>query len=243
MASLIIDIVIALICLVIIIRNAAQGFIKSFMAFARTVLAILLAYLFNAPLARLFDEKIFLSLSQKWIKDAFIATHDGNGGYQLYTIFEGIPEWFVKVLMRTGVDEATIQRYFYTTECAPIEVVDQLSQSIGALLSALISTIIAVVIIFVVIELLLLLVGHLLNKVKKISIVKFFDILLGALIGAAISAVLVLLIATAAIWVIRFAAGYNAEIFNDSIILNSIFLNFFHEHNFWKIIEGLVIGK
>lgn len=242
MASLIIDIVIALICLIIIIRNAAQGFIKSFMAFARTILAVFLAYLFNAPLAKLFNEKIFLSLSQGWVKDAFLATHDGSGGYKLYTIFDGIPEWFIKLLTRSGVDEQTVQRYFYSGESAPIEVVDQLSESLGGLVSIVISTIIAVVIIFIIVELLLLLVGHLLNKVKKISIVKFFDVLLGAVIGAVISAVLVLLLATAAIWVIRFASTYNSNIFNDSIILDSIFLNFFHEHNFWPIIAGFVIG-
>jgi uncharacterized membrane protein required for colicin V production len=57
MVSLIIDIVIALICLIIIIRNAARGFIRAFMAFARTILAILFAYLFNSPLAGLLDKK------------------------------------------------------------------------------------------------------------------------------------------------------------------------------------------
>ena len=51
-ASLIFDIVIAFICLIIVIRNAARGFIKSLVLLMKSVLAIFLAYLFNAPLAR-----------------------------------------------------------------------------------------------------------------------------------------------------------------------------------------------
>ena len=62
--SLAIDILIAFICLIIIIRNAARGFIKSFMTFAKTILAFLVAYIFNSPLAKLLSEKIFLNLLQ-----------------------------------------------------------------------------------------------------------------------------------------------------------------------------------
>ena len=241
MASLIIDIVIALICLVIIIRNAARGFIRSFMAFARTILAILIAYIFNSPLAGLLDDKIFLERSQGWINNAFISTHDGQGGYQLYTLFDGIPEWFTNALMRSGADEETIQRYFYGQESAPIEVVDQLSQSLGGLLSSLISTILAVILIFIAVEIVLLLVGALLNKVGQIPIFRFFNILLGALIGVIFSAVIVLLLAGAIIWIIRFGSTYNSSIFSESIITNSLFLNFFHKHEIWsKIIDFIL---
>ncbi len=241
MVSLIIDIVIALICLVLIIRNAARGFIKSFMAFARTILAIFLAYLFNAPLAGLLDDKIFRSLSQGWVYNAFISTDDGTGTYHLYTLFDGVPQWFTNILMRSGADEETINRYFYNGEGASAEVVEQFSNSVGALLSSLISTIISVIVIFVVVELVLLLIGVLLNKVGQIPIFKFLNILLGACIGALFSAVVALLLATVIIWVIRFGAGYNAELFSEELITKSLFLNFFHEHNMWQIIKGFVI--
>lgn len=243
MVSLIIDIVFALICLIIIIRNASRGFIKSFMAFARTVLAVFLAYLFNAPLAGLLDEKIFRGLATGWVHNAFISTDDGTGVYHLHTLFDGIPEWFTNVLMRSGADEETIQRYFHSGEGAPIEVVEQFSNSVGALLSSLISTIISVILIFIVVELLLLLLGILLNKAGKIPIIKFINILLGACIGALFSFAISLLIATAVIWIIGFAGGYNAEIFSGEIITDSLFLNFFHEHNIWQILKGIVIGK
>lgn len=243
MVSLIIDIVIALICLVIIIRNAARGFIRSFMAFARTILAILLAYLFNSPLAGLLDKNVFSSMSQGWIYSAFVSTDNGQGGYNLYTLFDGIPEWFTNALMRSGVDEQTIQKYFYSGESAPIEIVDELSVSLGGLLSSLISTVLAVIIIFVVVEIVLLILGVLLNKVGQIPIFRFLNILLGAAIGVVFSAVVVLLLATVVIWVIQFGAGYNANVFTESLITDSIFLDFFYRNNMWQIIAGFVIGE
>lgn len=243
MVSLIIDIVFAIICLIIIIRNAARGFIKSFMAFAKTVLAVFLAYLFNAPLAGLLDERIFNGLAQGWVHNAFLSTDDGTGVYHLHTLFDGVPEWFTNMLMRSGADEETIQKYFYSGEGAPIEVVEQFSNSLGGLLSSLISTIVAVIAIFIVVELLLLIIGALLNKAGKVPIIKFINILLGACIGGLFSFAISLLLATAAIWVIGFGAGYNATIFSDNIITGSLFLNFFREHNFWQILKGIVIGQ
>ena len=242
MISLIIDIIIALVCLIIIIRNAAKGFIRSFMAFAKTILAVFLAYIFNAPLASLLNEKFFLNMSTGWISNAFLSTHDGEGLYQLYTLFDGIPSWFANMLLRSGVDEATIQRYFYSGESAPIEVVDQLSTSLGSLLSSVISTVLAVIIIFVAVEIILAILGALLNKAGKLPIIKFVNIVLGALIGAVFSAAITLLIATALIWIINFGAGYTATIFASELITDSIFLNFFHTHNIWQIIAGFVIG-
>ncbi|MBO5374311.1 MAG: CvpA family protein [Clostridia bacterium] len=242
MVSLIIDIVIALICFVIIVRNAARGFIRSFMAFAKTVLAIFLAYVFNAPLAGLLDEKIFLSLSTGWVNSAFISTYDGEGAYQLYTLFDGIPEWFTSALMRSGVDEATIQQYFYGNESAPLEVVEHLSSSLGALLSSVISTILAVILIFVVVEIVLAIIGALLNKAGQLPIVRFVNIILGALIGAVFAAAIALLLATVIISIINFGAGYNQNVFSSDLISNSIILNFFNTHNMWRWIASLVIG-
>ncbi len=242
MVSLIIDIVIALICLIIIIRNAARGFIRSFMAFARTILAVLLAYALNSPLAAALDEGIFSSMSQGWIHNAFISTYDGEGAYNLYTLFDGIPEWFTNALMRSGVDEQTVQKYFYSGESAPVEVVDQLSTSLGGLLSNLISTILAVIIIFIVVEIVLLLLGLLLNKVGQIPIFRFLNILLGAAIGLVFSAAIAFIISGVAIWIIRFGAGYNASVFTESLISDSIFLNFFNENDIWNQLTDLILG-
>ncbi len=240
--SLAIDILIAFICLIVIIRNAARGFIKSFMTFAKTILAFLVAYIFNSPLAKLLSEKIFLGISNKWVLDAFVSTADGEGGYALYNLFDGIPEWFTNMMMKSGMDDVAIQKYFAGKENASYEVMQELAGGLGAALSSIISTVVACLVLFIVTEILLIFVGILLGKVGKLPVFRFVNVILGALIGVAVSAVIAWLISLGITYAIQFGANYKPEIFNSTIIENSRILKFFSEHNLWYILKGW-LGK
>ncbi|MGM9646037.1 MAG: CvpA family protein [Eubacteriales bacterium] len=240
--SLAIDILIAFICLIIIIRNAARGFIKSFMTFAKTILAFLVAYIFNSPLAKLLSEKIFLNLSNKWVLDAFVSTADGEGGYALYNLFDGIPQWFTNFMMKSGIDDSAIQKYFVGKESASYEVMQDLAAGLGAALSSLISTVVSCLVLFIVTEILLIFVGILLGKVGKLPVLRFVNLALGALIGVAVSAVIAWLVSLGVGYIIQFGARYKPEIFNSSIIENSVILKFFSEHNLWYMLKGW-LGK
>lgn len=240
--SLAIDILIALICLIIVIKNAARGFIKSFMTFAKTILAFLVAYIFNSPLAKVLSEKIFLGLSEKWMLNAFVSTSDGAGGYKLYTLFDGIPKWFSKYLIEAGIDDKTMDKYFTGKEVATYETVEGLSKSFGAALSNLISVVVACIVLFVVTEILLIFVGMLLNKVGKLPVLRAINILLGALIGVAVSAIVAWLISLGLTYAIGFGENYKPEIFNQTIVEKSIILNFFKDHNLWYMLKAW-LGK
>ena len=231
--SLVIDIVIALICAIIIIKNAARGFIKSFMAFARTILAFLLAYIFNAPLARLLSDKIFVGCARGWIYDAFCSTWIGEDQYALYQLFDGIPDWFTELTVSSGVEDWMVQEYFANETPAPMWALNQMSNSLGDALSAVISTIVSFIVIFIVTEIVIGIIGVLLNKIGKIPMLKVINVLLGACIGALISAVVAWLIAKGISWVIGFGANYYPDIFSQDIIENSSIMKFFLEHDLW----------
>ena len=236
--SLAIDILIVFICLIIVIRNAARGFIRSFMTFAKTILAFLIAYIFNSPLAKVLSEKIFLDLSNKWVLNAFASTADGEGGYALYTLFDGIPQWFTNFMIKAGIDDDTMQKYFVGKEKASYEIMEELSHGLGSALSSLISTIVACIVLFVVTEVILIFVGMLLNKVGKLPVLRVFNIVFGALIGVAISAVVAWLISLGLTYAIQFGENYKPEIFNSSIIEKSVVLKFFGEHNLWYLLKS-----
>ncbi len=231
--SLIIDILIAFICAIIIIKNAARGFIKSFMAFARTILAFLLAYIFNAPLARLLSDKIFVGCARGWIYDAFCSTRIGEDQYALYQLFDGIPDWFTELTVSSGVEDWMVQEYFANETPAPMWALNQMSNSLGDALSAVISTIVSFIVIFIVAEIVIGIIGVLLNKIGKIPMLKAINVLLGACIGAVISAVVAWLIAKGISWVIGFGANYYPDIFSQDIIENSSIMKFFLEHDLW----------
>lgn len=232
-ASLIIDIVIALVCVIIIIKNAARGFIKSFMVFARTVLAILAAYIFNAPIARLFDDKVFNSMAQGWTLKAFESTVNSEGLYQVDQIFNGIPSWASNFAISKTLDEDTLNKFFIEGAQATKEEMIDISTALGNGLSWLISVVVSFVVLFIVAEIVVAIIGALLNKLGKVPMLKVINIILGACIGIVISAVTAWLIAFAIKWVIYFGNSYYPEIFSDEILENSIIARYFLDNNIW----------
>lgn len=232
--SLVFDISIAFICFIIITRNAARGFIKSFVSLMKSVLAVFLAYLFNAPLARGLSSWFFDDLSHGWVKDLMLST-EKDGGYALFEIFDGIPDWFVKVSVSHGIEKEKVTHYFVDENLASLETVEELSLPLGNALSMLISTIIAFIVIFIAIEIVLAFVGALLNRLGKIPVWKVVNIFLGALIGVIVSAVIAWLISFVIMFVFDFGANYYPDIFKEEIIDNTVIVKFFGEHNLFTI--------
>ena len=237
-ASLIFDIGIALICLIIIIRNAARGFLKSFITLMKSVLAIFLAYLFNAPLARGLSGWFFEDLSYGWVRDLMLSTDKGDGGYALYEIFDGIPEWFTKITVTHGIDEEKVTYYFVEENLASQEIIDEFASPLGNALSMLISTVIAFISLFIIIEIVLFFVGKLLDKVGKLPIFRTVNIILGALVGVVVAVVIAWLISTAILYVFDFGSNYYPDIFDHSIIEKTVIVEFFEEHNLFTVVKG-----
>ncbi len=236
--GLIIDIILMLICLIVVIKNAVNGFIKSFMGFARAILAVFIAYIFNAPLARLLKGWFFDGLSEKWILDAFGGTYnEGTGLYELYNVFDGIPDWFVKFITKFGIDENTTNTYLLGQEAATEETMRQITSGLSIQLSNLVSTVVAVLVLFILIQILLIFVGKLLEKVGDLPVFRVLNVLLGACIGAVIAALMVWLLSEGIIWLLNFAKSYNEGVFGP-ITDQSIFLRYFRDNNVWEIARG-----
>ncbi len=237
--SLIFDIVIAAICLIIIVRNAARGFIKSFVLLMKSVLAIFLAYLLNAPLARGLSSWFFQDLSRGWVNNLMLSTEKEGGGYALFEIFDGIPEWFTKVTVSQGIDQEKVDYYFVQENLATKEVVDELTAPLGDELSMLISKVVAFIALFIVLEIILFALGALLDRLGKLPILKTANIILGALVGVIISAIIAWLISMAIAYVFEFGSNYYPDIFNDEIVEKTIIVEFFSEHNLFTAFGNL----
>jgi hypothetical protein len=187
------------------------------------------------PFAKLLGNLFFTRISEKWVSDAFSSTYNAETGlYDLYKVFDGIPNWFVKVLTKSGVDDATIQTYLVEQNGASPELADTLVRGIGGQLSMLLSTILAIIILFIVVQIALVFVGKLLENISKLPVFRVLNIILGALIGAVISAVLVWLLSEGLIWIINFIARYNESLFAP-IPSQSVFLEYFKDRNIWEL--------
>ena len=236
--SLTIDIILGLIIASTVIRNAIRGFIKSLIVMMKSALAIFLAYLFNTPLASAISSWWFEDLSRGWVNSIMLSTEHKGGGYALYQIFDGIPDWFVNVTMSNGIDQEKVQYYFVDKNLASAAVVEEFSYPLGNALSMLISRIIAFIALFIILEIIFAFVGKLLNRLSDAPIWRGINIILGALMGAIISAAVVWFLSMCIIWVIDFGANYYPNIFTKDIIENTVILEFFGEHNLFTTVSG-----
>lgn len=232
-ASLVFDVIIVLIGAIIIIKNAVRGFVKSFVTFARSILAILVAYIFSGPLAGLLNEKIFTGIARGWIYDAFCSTRVGENQYALYQIFDGIPDWFTRVTVSSGVEDWMVQEYFQNNQNASLADLEIISNNLGEALGGLLSTIVAFLLIFIIMEIIIALLGALLNKLAKLPMIRVVNVLLGALIGAVIAFVVGWIIAVCVNFVVSFGSSYYPDIFKPDIISCSTIMKFLLEHDIW----------
>lgn len=238
--SLVFDIIIFALCAFLIIKNAVRGFIKSFVTFAKTILAFVVAYVFCAPVANFLSDKIFLGCARGWIYDAFCSTQIGEDQYALYQLFDGIPEWFTKITVNSGVENWMIEEYFAKENPAPMWALNQISNSLGDKLSYIISTAVAFLAIFLVAEIVFAIIGSLLNKIGKIPLFNVMNILLGACIGVLISSIFAWLISSAFVWMLDFGARYYPDVFNNELLSDSMVVEFFGKFDIWTWIKGLL---
>ena len=208
----------------------------------KSILAVFVAYVFNAPLARALSDGVFKGLSHGWVNDLLTSTVNDEGGYELYRIFDGIPDWFTKVTVSSGVDSDTVDKYFVQENPAPQEFVDEMTVVFGDELSMLISKVLAFIIIFVVLEILLIFVGMLLNKLGKLPIWNVVNFLLGAAIGIIISAVIAWGISVAIVYIFDFGSNYYPDVFKPEIIEQTIIVEFFGDINLFFVVKDFLLS-
>jgi len=236
--SLVIDILIGILCLVIVIKNAARGFIKSLMVLARTVLAVLIAVVFNAPIARLFGQAFFNNWAQGVSHDAFFATKIAEDQYRVCDVFNGVPKFATNfALNHSGVDQEMLQKYF--TECNPATEADTafIATGVGNALSYVISVALAFIVLFIVVEIIFAIIGVFLNKLAKVPMLKSVNIILGGAIGAIFAITLAWLISKGVQWVFQFGQNYYPDVFQQKIIEDTYIVEFFLEHDLWQWVK------
>lgn len=240
--SLVLDILIGVFCLVIIIKNAVRGFIKSFMVLARTVLSFMVAIIFCAPLAKWLAPTFFNSWAVGVSNNAFYATKIGEDLYQISDVFEGVPDFATKIALRfSGISDQMQQSYF--VEKAPASGADTaiIATGIGHALAYAISLIIAFIALFIITEIVVGIIGIFLNKLSKVPMLKSVNIILGGLIGVLIAVVVAWLLSKGIQWVIGFGHNYYPDVFTEDILNKSVIVKFFLEHDLWLWFKQHVI--
>ncbi len=224
--GLIIDIVLCIITVVIIIRYTCTGAVKAVFSFAKTFVAILLAYFLRKPAALLLN-KLFMERSiTGWVHKSLLAASQGiePDGVDFVKLYNEMPSFFTKILSGFGMDTEGMDAAFNALPTATEAEITAMSQNIGTSIAFMISTVIGFIVVFILAILLLSIAVNLLDKITRLPVINLANRLLGAAIGVLVSLLVIWVISVIAGLLVNYVGPLVPDVFTDSLIEGSFVL-------------------
>ena len=224
--GLIIDIVLLVIAAVTIIRYTFKGAVKAVFSFAKTFVALFLAYVLRKPAAMLINTLFMERSVTGWVYDSLYAASQGikPDGVDLVKLYNDMPSFFTKILSGFGLDAEGIEAAFDLIPGATEAEITAISENIGTSIATMLSTIIGFVAVFLLALLVLTIVVHILDKLTHLPIINFANKLLGAAIGVLISLLIIWIISVIAGFLVNYIGPLVPTVFNEGLIEESFVL-------------------
>ena len=224
--GLIIDIVLLVIAAVTIIRYTFKGAVKAVFSFAKTFVALFLAYVLRKPAAMLINTLFMERSVTGWVYDSLYAASQGikPDGVDLVKLYNDMPSFFTKILSGFGLDAEGIGAAFDSIPGATEAEITAISENIGTSIATMLSTIIGFVAVFLLALLVLTIVVHILDKLTHLPIINFANKLLGAAIGVLISLLIIWIVSVIAGFLVNYIGPLVPTVFNEGLIEESFVL-------------------
>ena len=235
--SLIVDIILAIICIFVIIKYSIKGFLKTILDIARLVISVVLAIMFRGVVANLINSLFMSNSIYNWVYGSISKYVSGaQSRVNFVSIYEDAPEFYSEVLSMFGLDFYELK---YSIENLTAETVEKTSRTIAGPLANMLSTLIAVLVIFIVSMIVLYFVVKLINKVTKMKLINVVNKILGVAFGIILAAAIVWGLSFVLEIVIDVAGPMYPDIINDSLTKDSMIINLLKEAGLLEIFEGV----
>ena len=239
--SLVFDLVILAVCVTAIVLGAKRGFIKSVMGVCTLIAALCLAYAFTPTLAGYIRTSAPLVNISESIGDTIKSlSRTEEGGYNLEKMFDDMPDAFQQILHRYGADEHELAGEIVTEEAATEAVVDALAKDIADPVVNVISRVVAFLAIFVAAVVVLKLLTLLLDLLFQLPVLKTANTMLGLVVGIVIAFFWIMVLCPLSITLIRALSSISPDLFNESVIENSVILSIFENNNIGDYLNHLL---
>ena len=239
--SLIFDIIIVAVCILSIILGAKKGFIKSIMGMCTLIAALFLAYAFTPTLsAYVHDTEIMGNVSESIGDTIKSLSRTDEGEYNLEKMFEDMPDAFRQILDRYNANESELAGTITPEANATESVVDSLASAIAAPVVSVISNVVSFLLIFVAAVIVLKLLTLLLDLIFQLPVLKTANTMLGVLIGIVAALFWAWVLCPLSIAFIHAMSSISPDLFNESVIENSVILSFFSSNKIGDIINYLL---
>lgn len=187
--SLLLDIIILVIFILFVVNGVKKGFIKSILGMGVTIVAIIIAMNFSAPLAGYFRTTVvYSSLTENLNEKIGAYVNDTMNEAKLSELIEAEPDGVISILEGFGTDlDAVRNEYKNLITSGEENIAAKISDYIVIPAAETISSALAILVVFVVSVLLLNLVLYLLDLIFKLPILNFANKLGGFVVGAALA--------------------------------------------------------
>ena len=228
--SLVFDVIILAVCVISIVLGAKRGFIKSVMGICTLVAALCLAYAFTPTVSEYIRNTDAMGNISESIGDTIKSlSRTDEGGYDLEKMFDDMPDAFQQILERYNVDDSVLAETVPPETAATESAVDALANAIAEPVARAISNVAV-----------LKLLTWLLDLLFQLPVLKTANTMLGLLIGVVIALFWAWILCPLSVTLIRAMSSISPDLFNESVIENSVILSFFADNKIGDILNYLL---
>jgi len=239
--NLIFDAVIAVSVLLSVIMGAKRGFIKSVMGVCTLIAALFVAYAFTPPAAQIIGQQKFIRDISVSIADTVksLASND-SGSYDLNRLYEDMPDAFTQILTRYGMDIGELTKEVPPDPNADAAALERLADLIAGPAAAAISSVLAFLALFVASVVILKILTWILDTVFQLPVLKTANTMLGFLFGVVAGVMWACVLSSLSVTLIRAMSSISPDLFNETVIENSVVLKFFSNLNPLVLVEYVI---
>ena len=236
MVSLIIDIALAIVALIVMMRHIRLGFVKSILGTFKPLIAGTLAFVFRVPVAKLFRD-MYISLLDPMVNESLTASSIGaEPSFDIVSLYNGFPIVYEKILSFFGLDlENGFRDSMANIEQLDEVAIAELSLNISSAMAWGLSLLSALLAVFIIALIVLSIITSLLDLITKIPVFNVVNRILGAAIGLFWASAFALLIGV----VLTFASRLVPNVIGEGIISDSIILGLFSKLGIFQMVPGL----
>ena len=240
MMRLFLDLTPVILIVVTIIVCWHRGFIRSILGAAKSLIAVIVTYLFGERASAWLAEHVVGERVTNYVHTRFLAMHEqGAEVFDLAHIVENLPGWLNVLFERTDASSsATGTGYMGMSEASGEQLYD-MAQSFSAPITNVISDFLGYSAIFLVAMLLLTLLAFLLGKIADLPVIRTCDRLLGFLLGLVSAALYASVFAVLIFAVFSMIEGANEGFRFHEIMEQTMLFKYVYEYNIFRFVFGI----
>lgn len=238
--SLFLDLILIAVFAVTIISAYNNGFFKSAMNLASSLIAVLVAYTATPALSRvIYDKLLHNSLSDALANTIASMTKTGSDAiYDLSRLLDN--SQFATIVEKYGADMSKITNLIERTADTSYTGVTTVARAVADPVATTLSTVIAFAIVFFVAFTVLLVFTAIMGNIFRLPVLRKMDKALGLVFGILCAVITVFVIAMLAEPCLASLSVIAPKIISPTLFENSILLKLFAEYNLLSLISNIV---